>query len=108
MIRDFEHIPIKECGEPLVDLATFGFVLEPMYFKRNISLHKEMFLRESAAKRLMEVQKSLDGFKIKIWDGFREYSTQKILFDTFRYELKSLHPDWSDEQSTYQDTDVRL
>ncbi|MDD2807279.1 MAG: M15 family metallopeptidase [Patescibacteria group bacterium] len=98
MIRDYEHIIIKECGEPLVNLKAYGFVLEPMYFKNNIADRTAMYLRESAAKKLLEVQKSLGDHKIKIWDGWRDYKTQKILYDTLHDKLKKLNPTWNDEQ----------
>lgn len=94
----YNDVPIKESGEPLVDLRKFDFFLDQKYFRQGISNDSRMFLREGIAKRLERAQKSMKGYKIKIWDGFRTREVQKILYESFLNELKSLHPKWRSQE----------
>lgn len=97
-LAKFEDIPIHECGEPLVDLSEYAFVLEPSYFNQGFCAESRMFLRQSVAENLMEIQKGLSGYTFKIWDGFRPRSVQKVIYEKFRQELHTTHPDWDEEK----------
>lgn len=94
----FEDIPIHECGEPLVDLSEYTFVLEPSYFNQGFCTESRMFLRQSVAEKLMEIQKRLSRYTFKIWDGFRPRSVQKVIYEKFWRELHTTHPDWDEEK----------
>ncbi|MBP6946077.1 MAG: D-alanyl-D-alanine dipeptidase [Candidatus Pacebacteria bacterium] len=97
-LAKFEDIPIHECGEPLVDLSEYAFVLEPSYFNQGFSTESRMFLRQSVAEKLMEIQKGLNRYTFKIWDSFRPRSVQKVIYDKFWQELHIAHPDWDEEK----------
>jgi D-alanyl-D-alanine dipeptidase len=94
----FEDIPIQECGEELVDLAEYDFVLEPAYYQQDLSPEPRMFLRKSVAEKLSDIQKTLDGYTFKIWDGFRPRSVQQAIYEEFWKELSKAHPDWNEEK----------
>jgi len=94
----FEHIPIQESNEELVDLSTYNFVLEPSYFKQGLSSTEKMFLRKSVANKLSNIQNSLKGYRFKIWDGYRPRELQNTIYEKYWNELKIKHPDWSDEK----------
>lgn len=94
----FEDIPIKEGGEPLVDLSSYNFVLEPAYFNQGLSPDSRMFLRKSVADMLQAIQQGLGGFRFKIWDGFRSRSVQQAIYEKFWKELSEAHPEWDEEK----------
>jgi len=94
----FESIPIKECADPLVDLNSHPFVLEPVYFKQGLSNGPRMFLRKSVAEKLLKIQKNLKVYKFKIWDGFRPRTVQNAIYEKFWSELKIKHPHWDNEK----------
>jgi len=97
-LAKFEDISIHECGEPLVDLGDYSFILEPSYFNQGLSTESRMFLRQSVAEKLMEIQKGLSEYTFKIWDGFRPRSVQKVIYEKFLQELHIAHPDWDEEK----------
>ena len=73
-------VPIEECGEPLRDLASFDFALEPVYFKAGLTTSPAMFMREGAARRLAEIQENIAPLKFKIWDAWRPREVQRKLY----------------------------
>ena len=56
-IASYQTIPIQENNEPLVDLSSFDFILDPIYFNRGFTTNQRMFLRVGVAKKLQEIQK---------------------------------------------------
>ena len=94
----YQGITVKESGEPLVDLATFDFVLEPAYFNQGFSAEKRMFLREGVAGKLEHAQNKLKKYKFKIWDGFRPPEVQKAIYQNFWERLEGLHPEWNQDR----------
>lgn len=98
MLPPFASIPIRECGEPLVDLSSFNFILEPAYYQQVLTNEKRMFVRESVAQLLKAVEITLETYRFKIWDGFRTRDTQTKLFESLRKKLTEEHPQWDDEK----------
>ncbi len=98
----FESIEIKESNEPLVDLESYGFLLEPMYFKQGLSGKKTMYLRKGVADKLATIQGALGGYKFKIWDGYRSRKVQNNIYRQFWNELKKTHLDWDDQKLAAQ------
>ncbi len=89
--KNYDDIQIKECGEPLIPLATLlkqngsAIVLaagEAAYGAQNIETHG---LRASVAERLLKAEKILQTMNptltFKITDSFRPISLQKQYFD---------------------------
>lgn len=97
-IFKYEHIPIEESDEPLVDLADYGFELEPVYYKDGLSNTPEMHLRETVAERLSAVRDELFPLNLKIWDGWRPREVQCNIYMKYWKEMESEHPDWTEEQ----------
>ena len=92
-------IKVKENGEPLVDLSQFSFSLEPMYYHKGFSSTPRMYLRITVAQRLEKIQTGLpNGYKFKIWDGWRPRNVQNNIYDFFYNDLRTKHPEWSVER----------
>ncbi|OGG43399.1 hypothetical protein A2841_03890 [Candidatus Kaiserbacteria bacterium RIFCSPHIGHO2_01_FULL_48_10] len=91
-----EPIPIRDNGEPLVDLGGYDFVLEPMYFKRGFSPIQKMYLRKGVAEKLSTIQKTLGGLRFKIWDAWRPREVQAKLYRQHWNTLRKKEPDWTD------------
>lgn len=90
-------IRIKDCGEELLMLDPKEFVLAPMYFEWGYTDTNKMYLRSGVIAKLREAKKALlPGWNLKIWDGYRTLTTQKILYENYWQELKKEHPDWTD------------
>ncbi|KAF3889299.1 MULTISPECIES: M15 family metallopeptidase [Nostocales] len=100
----WQQTPIQECGEPMIDLSKFNFVLDPVYFKQGISNSPVCFVREQVAHKLQRVQDNLGRYRLKIWDTWRPRSLQAKLYDYYRSKLAFEHPDWDklrlDEEMT--------
>ena len=76
----FEHISIKENDEPLVNLAEFPFILEPLYFRHGLSKTSELYARASVAQKLLFAQENiLKGYLFKIWDPWRPREVQAAI-----------------------------
>lgn len=91
-------MPIEDNGEPLVDLAGSGFVLEPQYFEHGYTDSEKMFMRKGAAEKLLAIQETLKPYRIKIWDAWRPLEVQQRLYATLYADTKEKHPDWSEEE----------
>ncbi len=65
-IFKYEHIPIEESNEPLVNLAHCRFKLDPAYYNAYLSDTPVMYLRESVADRLEAVREKLAPLNFKI------------------------------------------
>jgi D-alanyl-D-alanine dipeptidase len=101
----WQKIPVQDSGEPLVDLGSYGFLLEPVYFNQGLSKEKGMFLRKSVAEKLARVQRSLQVYRLKVWDGFRSREVQDNLYQKYWNEFQSQHPEW-DENRLRQEVGV--
>jgi D-alanyl-D-alanine dipeptidase len=94
----YEFVSIQECHDPLVDLSSYDFVLEPSYFKQGLSSTDKMYLRKSVADKLAKIQKRLRNYTFKIWDGYRSRAVQKNIYQKFWNELHEKHPEWNEGQ----------
>jgi hypothetical protein len=79
----FEHIPIKESDEPLVDLTEFPFILEPVYFKQQLSKNDRMYARLGVVERLLRIQQRLKYYQFKIWDAWRSRDVQANIYNQY-------------------------
>ena len=98
MSFDYQHIPIEESNEPLVDLAGFGFEIEPAYYKSGLSDFPEIYLRKKVAELLAAVRDGLTPLNFKIWDGWRSREVQHKIYMKYWKTMESEHPDWTEEQ----------
>ena len=93
----FENIPIKESGEPLVDLANYPFLIEPVYYQRGLTSNPRLFSRQTIADKLSAIQKTFEGgIQFKIWDAWRPRFVQRIIFQSYWNKIAAAHPDWSE------------
>lgn len=94
------NVPIKDNGEPLVDLLNY---LEIMVDKtqKYIWEREESFsmVREGVAKKLLQAQEYLPkGIKFKIVEGYRSPKIQQEIFKWQKKEFKKQNPEWSEDK----------
>lgn len=95
---------IKECGEPLEILDPREFVLDPRYYKMGIAEAPEIKLRSGVLAKLREAKTALnkipgcERWNFKIWDGFRTYNTQQIIYHNYWSDLFRAHPGWDNKK----------
>ena len=90
----FEHIPIKECGEPLLDLSTQPFVLEAAYYNQGLSDDPKLYARQQIVEKLIRLQDQMSGYRFKIWDPWRSRAVQGNIYQKFWTEVATAHPGW--------------
>ncbi|MCX4673141.1 M15 family metallopeptidase [Streptomyces sp. NBC_01381] len=88
-------IPVRECGEPLVDLRQLPFVDVDDRLADPAGAYAQ--LREGVAWRLARAARLLpDGLRFLVTEGYRPLALQITYFDDYAAELRKAHPDWSD------------
>ena len=97
-ILEYEHIPVEESNEPLVNLAQYRFKLDPAYYNAGLSDTPGMYLRMSVADQLEAVREKLAPLNFKIWDGWRPREVQQKIYLNYWKEMATENPDWSEEQ----------
>ncbi|MFD8543917.1 nitrilase-related carbon-nitrogen hydrolase [Streptomyces sp. NPDC059649] len=87
-------IPVKECGEPLVDVRTAAPGLQvagDLVDEQGAFAH----LREGVLRRLLDAQRALpDGLRLQFVEGYRPPGLQRQYFEEYAGELRAAHPDW--------------
>lgn len=91
---------IKENGEKLVSAKDNGLLVDSQYYNQGIpGSYKDCYVRESVLKMLLEAEKLLPkGYKLKLFDGFRQICVQQRLWNYHRQQLKIKYPDLSDAE----------
>jgi D-alanyl-D-alanine dipeptidase len=87
-------IALGDIGEPLVDLRE----VPELRVDRRQADRAGAFarLREGVVQRLLDAQATLPGgLRLLVTEGYRPLETQRSVFDGYREELWSLHPDWT-------------
>lgn len=86
-------IPVKECGEPLVDVRTAApglLVAEDRDDERGAFA----YLREGVLRRLLMAQESLPaGLRLQFVEGYRPPGLQRRYFEEYADELRAAYPD---------------
>ena len=91
----FESIPIRDRGEPLVDLGGYPFDLDPVYADRGWSADPRLYLRRNVADRLARVQESWRGrYRFRIWDAYRPRAVQQAIYAAYERTLAQANPQW--------------
>jgi D-alanyl-D-alanine dipeptidase len=89
----WKKVPIKECGEPLVELKNNEyFIISPQYHQQGIPhAIDKMYVREGVYKRLVQAaklfQKLKPGYKFVILDAWRPPQVQNSLFNKYYSDL---------------------
>jgi len=91
-------VPIRECGEALVDLHERGGLLVDAR-KRLDSAGAWAQLRAGVLTRLMQADAALPaGVRLLLIEGYRPPQLQQRYFAEYRQRLQTAHPDWTDRQ----------
>lgn len=89
-------IPVRECGELLVDVCDHGFRVDP---RRHDPLGAFTHVREGVLARLQDARSLLPaGTDLLFIEGYRPLALQQRYFTAYRNELAAAHPDWAAER----------
>lgn len=89
-------VPVRDCGEPLVDLRELPFVaVDP---RQADPQGAYAMVREGVAWRLARAARLLpDGVRLLVTEGYRPLALQISYFEAYATELRAAHPDWSED-----------
>ncbi len=91
------ELPVRECGEPLVDLRTRRELL--LDSRKADEAGAYAHLRAGLLERLLVAQTLLPaGTRLLIVEGFRPLWLQRRYFTSYSEELRAANPSWCDEQ----------
>ncbi|MFF7607659.1 M15 family metallopeptidase [Streptomyces parvulus] len=86
-------IPVRECGEPLVDVREHGFRVDP---RKQDPPGAFAHVREGVLARLEHARSLLPaGTDLLFVEGYRPLTLQRRYFTEYRDELAASHPDWT-------------
>lgn len=89
-------IPVRECGEPLVDVRDHSFRVDP---RKQDPLGAYAHVREDVLARLEHARSLLPaGTDLLFIEGYRPLALQQHYFTEYRDKLGTTHPDWTAEQ----------
>ncbi|MEU2067838.1 M15 family metallopeptidase [Streptomyces anulatus] len=89
-------IPVRDCGEPLVDVRDHGFRVDP---RKQDPLGAYAHVREGVLARLEHARSLLPaGTDLLFIEGYRPLALQRRYFTAYWDELAIAHPDWGAEQ----------
>ncbi len=89
-------VPVSENNEPLVDIKKEAGAR--LFFGGRLEQETQVFLRESAAKRLVKAANSLpEGVFLMVYDAFRSLEIQYKAWNKKYEYFKSLYPDEPEE-----------
>ncbi|HTJ69367.1 MAG TPA: M15 family metallopeptidase [Actinospica sp.] len=90
------RIPVVDNGEPLVDLADAGFLVD---IRQEDPLGASRQFRAGAAERLARAESLLPpGLRLLVVEAYRPLELQRKYFEGYREELAQLNPDYTAEQ----------
>ncbi len=88
-------VPVRECGEPLVDAREFLLV------DRRLQDDSDGYfsLRQGVLERLRRAEAALPtGMRFLVVEGYRPLALQRRYFDEYARGLRVEHGDWTEEQ----------
>ncbi|MDY6937557.1 MAG: M15 family metallopeptidase [Cyanobacteriota bacterium] len=97
-MKDYQRVPICECGEPLVPIPPDRFAFESPHPYEKIGApygkRSPFFLRQGVLDRLIAAQTHLQqqqpGWRIQIFDAYRPVEVQQYMVDyTFEETVRS-------------------
>jgi zinc D-Ala-D-Ala dipeptidase len=90
------RIPVRDCGEDLVDLRELAFVTVDSRQADPDGAYA--LIRESVAWRLARAARLLpDGLRLLVTEGYRPLALQIKYFDAYADELRRANPDWPED-----------
>jgi D-alanyl-D-alanine dipeptidase len=93
-ITDLRRIPIKECGEPLVNFLEWcPRVLQD---RPRFKYRRETLVRQGVAERLRKASEALpNNYRFSMIEGWRPPLIQRRMYQAVWNRMAELHPDWS-------------
>ncbi|MFI7382803.1 M15 family metallopeptidase [Streptomyces sp. NPDC049813] len=89
-------VPVRECGEPLVDVRDHGIRVDP---RKQDPQSAFAYVREGVLARLQHARSLLPaGTDLLFVEGYRPPALQQRYFTEYRDELAAARPDWSAEE----------
>jgi D-alanyl-D-alanine dipeptidase len=96
-VTDLRRIPIRECGEPLVDFL--GLSPRVLLSRPRWNYRRATVVRVTVAQMLVRAASSLpDGLCLAVVEGWRPPYIQKRLYQSSWNRWKERRPEWSDVQ----------
>ncbi|GAA1914920.1 M15 family metallopeptidase [Streptomyces durmitorensis] len=90
-------VPVRECGEPLVDVRHDGALLVDTRAQDTDDAFAR--LREGVLARLLHAQGLLPGgLRLLFVEGYRPPWLQRSYFEEYEGHLRALHPTWDAER----------
>ncbi|MGD1220535.1 M15 family metallopeptidase [Streptomyces krungchingensis] len=90
--RRVAAIPVKECGEDLVDARAHGLTVDD---RKRDEAGAWAHIRQGVLARLLHAQSLLPtGVLLLFVEGFRPPALQRTYFEEYAAELARAHPDW--------------
>ncbi len=90
-------VPVRECGEPLVDIREDGRLLLDRRKQDDSAAFSH--LRTGLLERLLTAQSNLPaGLRFLVVEGYRTPELQRRYFDRYAAKLRAEQPSWSAEQ----------
>ncbi|MDQ2985726.1 MAG: hypothetical protein M3R13_03255 [Armatimonadota bacterium] len=94
-VTQLQHIPIVECGEPLVNYLELSPRI--MVGSGRWVYQRQALLRKSVAEQLAQAANQLpEPFTLAVVEGWRPPHIQKRMYMAAWNRWKERHPDWSD------------
>jgi D-alanyl-D-alanine dipeptidase len=88
-------VPVRECGEPLVDVRRDGRLLVDRR-KWHDTAGAFGWIRQDVLERLVAAQQRLPrGLRLLFVEGYRPPALQRHYFEKYAAELRAGRPDWS-------------
>lgn len=92
------RIPIKECSEPLVDIKNEQRLAYGPPPECELTKDDYTYLRKTVYEKLLKAQDDLpNGWRFRLYDGFRSLEVQEILFNDIYSKTKNRYPGASKE-----------
>ncbi|MCJ0875554.1 M15 family metallopeptidase [Streptomyces sp. AP-93] len=83
-------VPVRECGEPLVDVRDSGILVDP---RKADATGSYALLRKGVLRRLLHAQDQLpQGLRLLFVEGYRPPSLQRQYFDEYLGVLRAQYP----------------
>lgn len=100
-IKDFNIVNIDE---PIISLRKKGLLVDSQYNRQGIpGSYPDCYARESVANMLLEAEKLLpEGYRLKIYDGYRPICIQQRLWNFYHQDIKNKNPGLSEEEIDFK------
>lgn len=98
-VEQVSRVPVRDNGEPLVNLAELELGLRLAETHPWSSFPRVYWVRRSVAEMLADAQRRLPaGVRLELLEGYRPLRIQRRLFAAAYRHLRSRHPRWTPAQ----------